>query len=224
MSHACRDCAHKHLSRRGFLGAAGGGFLGFAAAKQADLFGAPALDFLLPQEGATRAAAKACIVVWLAGGPSHIDTFDPKEGRDTGGPVKAIKTAVDDITENPPEELPSWHASEIETSLMLAIDRAMVDWSLAKAEYPTTPKAVAGSKFVQDAGFSKTIKFAGYQVLLQQENSDYSKTSTVGNPERATAEKGERMLERFVSIATDLCHELKKLDVTPHTTAFPDRI
>lgn len=97
MSHACRDCVHKHLSRRGFLGAAGGGFLGFAAARQAKLFGAPALNWLLPQEGATRAAAKACIVVWLAGGPSHIDTFDPKEGRDTGGPVKAMETSADGI-------------------------------------------------------------------------------------------------------------------------------
>jgi uncharacterized protein (DUF1501 family) len=96
MSHACRDCAHKHLSRRGFLGAAGGGFLGFAAARQTDLFGAPALDWLLPQEGATRAAAKACIVVWLAGGPSHIDTFDPKEGRDTAR-LKSINTAVDGL-------------------------------------------------------------------------------------------------------------------------------
>jgi len=97
MSHACRDCAHKHLSRRGFLGAAGGGFLGFAAARQAEIFGAPTLDWLLPQEGATRSAAKACIVVWLAGGPSHIDTFDPKEGRETGGATKAINTTVENI-------------------------------------------------------------------------------------------------------------------------------
>jgi creatinine amidohydrolase len=136
-----------------------------------------------------------------------------------------MKTAVDDIIENPPEELPAWHASEIETSLMLAIDKEMVDWSLAKAEYPTTPKAVAESKkFNQDAGFSKTIKFNGYQVFLPQENSDYSKTSTVGNPERATAEKGERMLERFVDIAVDLCAELKNLTVNVHTSAFVDRI
>lgn len=136
-----------------------------------------------------------------------------------------MKTAVDDIIENPPHELPSWHASEIETSLMLAIDKEMVAWDLAKAEYPTTPAYVAGAPgFNQDAGFSKTIKFKGYQVFLPQENSDYSKTSTVGNPERATAEKGERMLERFVSIGTDLCNELKGVDVKPHTTEFRDRI
>src|SRR5688572_8803865 len=91
------DCNGKHVSRRKFLGAAGGGFLGFAAARQTDLFGAPTLNWLLPQDGSTRAAAKACIVVWLAGGPSHIDTFDPKEGRDTGGPVKGFNTSVNGV-------------------------------------------------------------------------------------------------------------------------------
>ncbi len=34
----------------------------------------------------------ACILIWLNGGPSHIDTFDPKPGRPTGGPFKAIRT------------------------------------------------------------------------------------------------------------------------------------
>jgi hypothetical protein len=31
-------------------------------------------------------------LLWLNGGPSHIDTFDPKPGRSTGGPFKAVKT------------------------------------------------------------------------------------------------------------------------------------
>src|SRR5579863_9772554 len=35
--------------------------------------------------------ARACILLWLNGGPSHIDTFDPKPGRATGGPFKAIR-------------------------------------------------------------------------------------------------------------------------------------
>jgi uncharacterized protein (DUF1501 family) len=38
------------------------------------------------------AKASACILLWQNGGPSHIDTFDPKPGRTTGGPFKAIKT------------------------------------------------------------------------------------------------------------------------------------
>ncbi len=41
--------------------------------------------------------AKSCIVLWMSGGPSHIDTFDPKPGASTGGPAKAIKTAASGI-------------------------------------------------------------------------------------------------------------------------------
>ena len=38
------------------------------------------------------AKAKACILLWMNGGPSHIDTFDPKPGTPSGGSFKAIKT------------------------------------------------------------------------------------------------------------------------------------
>ena len=49
---------------------------------------------------ATAAArrADACILLWLNGGPSHIDTFDPKPGRATGGPFKAIRTRAPGMT------------------------------------------------------------------------------------------------------------------------------
>jgi hypothetical protein len=59
-------------------------------------FGALAARFLAPslaRAGALPAPkAHACILLWLNGGPSHLDTFDPKPGRPTGGPFKAIKT------------------------------------------------------------------------------------------------------------------------------------
>jgi hypothetical protein len=41
--------------------------------------------------------ARACILLYMAGGPSHIDTFDPKPGRKTGGPFKAIPTTADGV-------------------------------------------------------------------------------------------------------------------------------
>jgi uncharacterized protein (DUF1501 family) len=40
------------------------------------------------------AAGDACIVLWMNGGPSHIDTFDPKPGSKGGGPFRAIKTSA----------------------------------------------------------------------------------------------------------------------------------
>jgi hypothetical protein len=37
---------------------------------------------------------RSCILLWMNGGPSQIDTFDPKPGHPNGGTFKAIETAV----------------------------------------------------------------------------------------------------------------------------------
>jgi hypothetical protein len=51
------------------------------------------------QPGKTKGKAKAVIQIWLWGGPSHLDTFDPKPeaGNDYAGPLKAIPTNVEGI-------------------------------------------------------------------------------------------------------------------------------
>ena len=41
---------------------------------------------------AAPAAADSLIVLWMNGGPSHVDTWDPKPGSKGAGPMKAIKT------------------------------------------------------------------------------------------------------------------------------------
>jgi hypothetical protein len=35
---------------------------------------------------------RACILLWMNGGPSQLDTFDPKPGHTNGGPIKGIDT------------------------------------------------------------------------------------------------------------------------------------
>jgi hypothetical protein len=40
---------------------------------------------------------KACILLWMSGGPSQIDTFDPKPGHANNGPYKPIQTGVPGI-------------------------------------------------------------------------------------------------------------------------------
>ncbi len=37
---------------------------------------------------------KSCILLWMSGGPSQIDTFDPKPDHKNGGPFKPIQTSV----------------------------------------------------------------------------------------------------------------------------------
>ena len=64
------------------------------------------LALAAPDEAAQTSVAKArhVIVLWMNGGPSHIDTWDPKHGK-TAGPHKAIKTSVPSlrISEHLPE-------------------------------------------------------------------------------------------------------------------------
>jgi hypothetical protein len=40
---------------------------------------------------------KSCILLWMSGGPSQIDTFDPKPGHANGGPYKPIESSVPGI-------------------------------------------------------------------------------------------------------------------------------
>ena len=40
---------------------------------------------------------RACILLWMPGGPSQLDTFDPKPGHANAGAFKAIETAVPGI-------------------------------------------------------------------------------------------------------------------------------
>lgn len=79
--------AHR-LSRRALL-TLGGGALAAAAATR---WGLP--REALAQPAPASAPAKACILLWMNGGPSHIDTWDPKPGKASGGKHRAIKTSA----------------------------------------------------------------------------------------------------------------------------------
>jgi uncharacterized protein (DUF1501 family) len=74
--------------RRRFLGTLGGGLFGALAASWLDPRAARAEGPATPPA----AKAAACIVLWMNGGPSHVDTFDPKPGSTAAGPFKAIRT------------------------------------------------------------------------------------------------------------------------------------
>jgi len=79
------------LSRRGFLGAAAGAAAFAADMTVLDVLKNPALA------GELKKQQKFVILLWLAGGASQLETWDPKPGRPTGGPFAAIKTAVPGI-------------------------------------------------------------------------------------------------------------------------------
>ena len=55
-----------------------------------------------------KAHPRSCILLWMNGGPSQMDTFDLKPGHANGGPFKAIETAVPGLRIS--EHLPNWPA------------------------------------------------------------------------------------------------------------------
>lgn len=87
-SYACHSVDHV-LSRRNFLG---GMMAGFGLASGFSSFVRPSAAAELERN------RKQVLVIWLAGGASQLETWDPKPGTDTGGPFRAIETSVPGIT------------------------------------------------------------------------------------------------------------------------------
>ncbi len=84
----CGSPVHS-LSRRGFLGSVAIGAAGAAADMTAvDALTSPLLA------GELKRQQKSVILLWLAGGASQLETWDPKPGAATGGPYQAIQTNV----------------------------------------------------------------------------------------------------------------------------------
>ena len=80
------------VDRRAFLGTMAAGAAAFAAdMTQLNVLQHPALA------GELKKQQKRCILLWLAGGASQLETWDPKPGATTGGPFRAIPTSVPGI-------------------------------------------------------------------------------------------------------------------------------
>ncbi len=87
----CGSPAHA-MNRRGFLGSLAAGAAAFAADMTVlDVLQSPVLAADLKRNG------KRVILLWLAGGSSQLETWDPKPGTPTGGPFRSIPTAVPGI-------------------------------------------------------------------------------------------------------------------------------
>lgn len=88
----CGSAEHA-VDRRGFLGrlAAAAGAAACADMTAIQALAAPSVSDDL------RRNQKRCILLWLAGGASQLETFDPKPGAVTGGPFRAIQTNVTGI-------------------------------------------------------------------------------------------------------------------------------
>ena len=118
-TYACGTADHR-LSRRAFLGSLGAasalGPAGFASASA----------------GAELSKAqKRVMVIFLSGGSSQLETWDPKPGTDTGGPFRAIPTSVTGVHVS--ELLPHTAAQMHRLALVRGINTAEDDH--AKGNY-----------------------------------------------------------------------------------------
>lgn len=99
----------KHMNRRRWLslsGAALGGLWGGALWRAGDASAA---------DPAPSARARRCILLWMNGGPSHIDTFDPKPGSRAAGPLGDTATSAPGVRVS--ETLP--HVAEVADRLTI---------------------------------------------------------------------------------------------------------
>src|SRR5262245_16962673 len=77
------------LTRRQWLKLSAAGVVGYS---MSGWLGALAQD-----AAADPKRRRACILLWMNGGPSTIDLWDLKVGHDNGGPFKEIQTNVPDV-------------------------------------------------------------------------------------------------------------------------------
>jgi hypothetical protein len=77
------------LSRRQMFKLAAAGVVGFSTSGW--------IEALAADTASNPKRRKSCILLWMTGGPSQIDTFDPKPGHANGGQFKPIETAVPGI-------------------------------------------------------------------------------------------------------------------------------
>src|SRR5205823_13863971 len=80
-----------HFSRRAFLKGALATAGGVALANWGGLTHSQTVANQAARTG------KRCILLWMNGGASQIDTFDMKPGRQTGGPFRPIQTKVNGL-------------------------------------------------------------------------------------------------------------------------------
>ncbi|MBI3820386.1 MAG: creatininase family protein [Planctomycetes bacterium] len=165
---------------------------------------------------------------------SNIKIMDPilrKLRYDTGALICMSKLyaeryigLIKNVMENPPEETPGWHSSELETSQMLAHNEKLVRMDRAKKELTHGPKWLPPA--FKKADGTPDVQFEGFEYFVfPMEHRDFSDTGTIGNPLRATKDKGEQTYELYSNHLATALKEIEKIKVElrPGVEEFIDR-
>lgn len=171
-------------------------------------------------------------IVFVTGHGSNIKVIDPTLRNlryETGAFIAMYKayserdlSIVEGITENPKEETPGWHCSEMETSQNMAYNMDFVRMDRAVKEFVHAPKWLGKAFTKPDGSAGVTFKNQEY-IVIPMDHHEYSDSGVVGNPFRATPEKGEKLFEVFSTYLADFLAELKKVKIEVKDRAFTSR-
>jgi creatinine amidohydrolase len=137
--------------------------------------------------------------------------------------AEALPDFAKDLLENPPEETPGWHGSEAETSEVMAFNESLVHLDRTDKDFTHAPKWLNQDKFKKINGSPYVIMNGLNVAWVPMDHQEYSDTGLVGNPFRATADKGRRLIQRKAEILAEFCEELKKVKVEVHDRNYTGR-
>ena len=118
---------------------------------------------------------KACILLWMSGGPSQMDTFDLKPGHANGGPYKEIETTVPGIKIS--EHLPQLAQQADQLTIIRSMTSKEGDHSRATSfahagylaqgpiRYPTFGSLIANQLGREDAELPDFVSIAPNRAL-----------------------------------------------------------
>src|SRR6478752_6537403 len=119
---------------------------------------------------------------------------------------------IEDVMENPPEETPGWHASEQETSIMLAFNESNVHMDRAVDARTHAPEWMPDGFSKSDGAWDAAFK--GYEYFyFPMDHNEFADFGVIGNPMRATREKGNEIFNRFAAHLVEAIDELKTVQV-----------
>ena len=130
---------------------------------------------------------------------------------------------LEGLMENPKDETPGWHASELETSQMLAHNPDIVRMDRAVKTQTNIPKWLPSSFGKKDG--APDIQFEGYSYFqFPMDHHEFTDSGVIGNPERATAEKGQEAFRRYAEHVAKAVQALAAVEVTIKNREFIDRV
>jgi len=171
-------------------------------------------------------------IIFINGHGSNVKIVDPilrKLRYETGALIAFVKPYMENyvgilkgLMENPPEETPGWHASELETSQDLAWSQEFVRMERAEFTKAHIPEYLPKSFEKKDG--MPDVEFEGYKYFtFPMDHHEFIESGVIGNPLRATAEKGEEAFRRLAEHVARGVQELTKVPVNVHDREFVDR-